>query len=74
MSVDQRTNAETPAHISRGDRLDLLGTSAVADRDGLHNVSFGYQWLADDSNIAGATDSSLHPYGCQTPTLAGPSG
>ena len=33
-------------------------TSAVADRDGLDNVSFGYQWMADDSNIAGATASA----------------
>ena len=33
-------------------------TSAVADRDGLDNVSFGYQWLADDSDIESATDST----------------
>ena len=33
-------------------------TSAVADKDGLDNVSFGYQWLADNSDIAGATDSA----------------
>ena len=33
-------------------------TSAVADKDGLDNVSFGYQWLADNSDIAGETDSA----------------
>ena len=30
-------------------------TSGVADADGLTNVSYSYQWLADDAAIAGAT-------------------
>ena len=30
-------------------------TSEVADADGLNNVQYEYQWLADDSEIAGAT-------------------
>ncbi len=30
-------------------------TSGIADDDGLANVSFSYQWLADDAEIAGAT-------------------
>ena len=30
--------------------------SGIDDADGLNNVSFGYQWLADDTEIAGATD------------------
>ena len=30
-------------------------TSGIADADGLDNVAFSYQWLADDSNISGAT-------------------
>ena len=30
-------------------------TSDIADDDGLENVSFSYQWLADDAAIAGAT-------------------
>ena len=30
-------------------------TSGIADDDGLDNVAFSYQWLADDSNISGAT-------------------
>ncbi len=30
-------------------------TTGIADADGLENVSFSYQWLADDAEIAGAT-------------------
>ena len=33
-------------------------TSAIADEDGLTNVSYSYQWTARGSNIAGATDST----------------
>ena len=33
-------------------------TSGIADEDGLDNASFAYQWMADDSAIAGATDST----------------
>ena len=33
-------------------------TSDIADEDGLTNVSYSYQWLADDVNIASATGSS----------------
>ena len=32
-------------------------TSGIADADGLSNVSFSYQWLADGTVIAGATGS-----------------
>ena len=31
------------------------GTSDIADDDGLTNVVYGYQWLADGTDIAGAT-------------------
>ena len=30
-------------------------TSSIADADGLDNVTYGYQWLADDADIAEAT-------------------
>ena len=30
--------------------------SGIADADGLANATFSYQWLADDTDIAGATD------------------
>ena len=33
-------------------------TSAIADTDGLTSATFTYQWLADDSDISGATGSS----------------
>ena len=33
-------------------------TSEVADSDGLSNVSYNYQWLADNADIAGATNST----------------
>ena len=33
-------------------------TSGIADENGLENVTFSYQWLADDDAIAGATDST----------------
>ena len=33
-------------------------TSAIDDEDGLANVSFSYQWLANDAEIAGATGST----------------
>ena len=31
-------------------------TSGIADADGLTNVSYGYQWLADDVEVQGATE------------------
>ena len=33
-------------------------TSGIADTDGLTNVSYSYQWLADDTEIDGATSST----------------
>ena len=33
-------------------------TSGIADADGLDDVSFTYQWLADDSDISGATNAT----------------
>ena len=35
-----------------------VSTSGIADADGLSGVSFSYQWLADDADIDGATESS----------------
>ena len=37
-----------------GEQL-TASTSAIADADGLSGVRFSYQWLADDTEIAGAT-------------------
>ena len=33
-------------------------TSGIADADGLSNVQYEYQWLADDTDISGATAST----------------
>ena len=33
-------------------------TSAISDEDGLANVSYQYQWLRDDDDIAGQTNST----------------
>ena len=33
-------------------------TTGIADADGITNVSYSYQWLADDAAISGATSSS----------------
>ena len=35
-----------------------VNTSGIADTDGLTNVSYAYQWLADDTAIANATGSA----------------
>ena len=35
-----------------------VDTSGIADADGFTNVSFTYQWLADDVDISGATGST----------------
>ena len=34
------------------------GTSAIADADGMSGAVFIYQWLADDADIAGATNNT----------------
>ena len=39
-----------------GETMDTA-TSEIADQDGLTNVSFSYQWLADGAEINGATSS-----------------
>ena len=33
-------------------------TSSISDADGLDDATFSYQWLADDDDISGATDST----------------
>ena len=34
------------------------GTSSITDADGLDNVAYSHQWLADDTDISGATGAS----------------
>ena len=38
-----------------------VDTSRITDRDGLANAVFSYQWLADGTEIAGATGSTYTP-------------
>ena len=33
-------------------------TSGISDEDGLDNATFSYQWLADDTDISGATGAT----------------
>ena len=40
-----------------GQTLEAV-TDDIADADGLANATFSYQWLADDTDIAGATGST----------------
>ena len=43
-----------------GERL-TANTSGVIDADGLSNIQYEYQWLADDSEISGATNATYTP-------------
>ena len=49
------TGAPTVSGAAQVGETLTAGTSGIADEDGLENVSFNYQWLADDAEIAGAT-------------------
>ncbi len=52
------TGAPTVTGTAQVGETLTADTSGIADQDGLDNASFAYQWLADDSDIAGATDST----------------
>ena len=43
------------AQVGQTLTADVTG---IADEDGLDNVSYAYQWLADDADIAGATGAT----------------
>ena len=63
--VEEATQPNTPATGApmiegtpqAGETLSA-DTSAIADSDGLENAVFTYQWLADDADIAGETNST----------------
>ena len=42
-------------------------TTAIVDVNGLEEVVFQYQWLADDADIAGATDATDATYNAEYP-------
>ena len=58
MPNNPATGAPTISGTPQEEETLTASTSGIADADGLTNVSYNYQWLADDANIAGATSST----------------
>ena len=52
------TGAPTINGTAQVGKVLEVDTSGIADADGLTNVSFTYQWMADDADISGATGST----------------
>ena len=52
------TGAPTISGTPRVDDVLEVDTSGIADADGLGNVQYEYQWLADDADISGATNAT----------------
>ena len=52
------TGAPTISGTARVGEVLEVDTSSIADTDGLSNVQYEYQWLADDSDISGATNAT----------------
>ena len=52
------TGAPTISGTAQVGQTLTADTSGISDADGLGNVTYGYQWLADDTEIDGATGST----------------
>ena len=52
------TGAPTISGTAQVGETLTASTSGISDADGLTNVSYNYQWLADDTDIDGATSST----------------
>ena len=52
------TGAPIIGGIAQVDQPLAADTSGISDQDGLTGVAYTYQWLADDAEIQGATDST----------------
>ena len=52
------SGAPTISGIAEVGQTLMASTSGISDADGLDNVSYNYQWLADDTEIDGATIST----------------
>ena len=52
------TGAPTISGTAQAGQTLTADMSGIADEDGLTNVTFNYQWLADDADIAGETAST----------------
>ena len=55
------TGAPTISGTAQVGQTLTASTSGIADADGLTNPSYSYQWLADDTEIDGATSSTYIP-------------
>ena len=55
------TGAPTISGTAQVGQTLTASTSAITDPDGLTNVSYSYQWLADDTEIDRATNSTYTP-------------
>ena len=55
------TGAPTISGTAQVGETLTADTSGIADTDGLSNVQYEYQWLADDSDISGATNATYTP-------------
>ena len=54
------TGAPTISGTAQVGETLMASTTGISDVDGLDNVAFAYQWLADDAAIDGATASSYN--------------
>ncbi len=52
------TGAPTITGTAQVGQSLTVETSGISDADGLANVSYSYQWLADDTEVDGATSST----------------
>ena len=52
------TGAPTISGTAQVGQTLTAGTSGISDADGLTNVSYSYQWQADDTDISGAMSST----------------
>ena len=55
------TGAPTISGTAQVGKTLTANTSEIVDEDGLSNVQYEYQWLADDTAIAGATALTYNP-------------
>ena len=69
-AVQQRGASNTPATgqptisgTAQVGEMLTADTSGIADVDGLVNATYSYQWLGDDTDIAGGYELHLHPGG-----------
>ena len=55
------TGAPTISGTAQVGETLTADTSGISDEDGLDNADFSYQWLANDSDISGATSATYTP-------------